>query len=156
MDISGAISFESLFSDSLLLRLKAEIHPCLSSPHNSTQSLILRHSRNYFQAWLPNALSVTRWRAESPKVDTLAARTWTSLGYTSQAHQLAAHRMATSVLAILRVASYKKPGRNREQNATEARGSRCTRQFQGVYWSEHDTLKTSREPAQDYIAARSI
>jgi len=26
-DISGAISFDSLFSDSLLLRLKAEIHP---------------------------------------------------------------------------------------------------------------------------------
>src|SRR5579862_8799862 len=63
-----------------------------SSPHKSTQFLILRHLRNYFQARLPNAQGITRWRAESPKVDTLATRTRTSLGYTSQAHQLAARR----------------------------------------------------------------
>src|SRR5271169_6270869 len=73
--------------------------PCLSSPHDSTQFLILRHLRNYFQARLPNPLGITRWRAESQKVDTLATHTWTSLGYTSRAHQLAAHRMATNVLA---------------------------------------------------------
>ena len=38
----------------------------------------------------------------------------------------------------------------------EARGLGCTRQFQGVYARKHGTLKTSREPSQDYIAARFI